>query len=399
MEKENLALSPYNRDPRVLAGPKLPKKVAINDVTLREGEQTAEVSFTLEEKVALAHRLDEIGVAQIQIGWPNKSELDREVLRILKKEGLRTPTQGLATLYGQEWRREVDTSVESGADVVNLLHATSDIRLKYTEKITHEELLVKIRKAIHYAVGRGPLIAFSVVDATRTDLDFMKRVVEEAVTAGAERISIPDTAGVATPGTMRFLISQVTHWVDVPVQVHCHNDFGLALANTLAAVEGGASIVDATVNGLGDRSGNAALDEVAVALKFFYGVETGIKLDGLFSLSRYVQEITGVPLPFNKPLVGENAFSHKLELHIKRVMTHAPLFEPLPPESVGNRRIFPLGRQTGPFLVGLKLEEHGLGADEKQIEAIVSGVRRLASEKKASLTEDEFLNIVKGVLD
>jgi len=261
-----------------------------------------------------------------------------------------------------------------------------------------DQELAKIREAIRYAVGRGPLIAFSVVDATRTDLDFMKRVVVEAVAAGAERISIPDTAGVATPGTMRFLISQVTHWVDVPVQVHCHNDFGLALANTLAAVEGGASIVDATVNGLGDRSGNAVLDEVAVALKFFYGVETGIKLDDLFSLSRYVQEITGVPLPFNKPFVGDNAFSHKLDIHIKRVMTYAPLFEPLLPETTGNRRVIPLGRHTGPFIVELKLKEHGLGADQEQIAEIVSQIERLALEKKASLTEDEFLSIVREVL-
>ena len=398
MAKEQLATSPYNRDPRALAGLRLPAKVAINDVTLREGEQTAEVSFSLEEKIALAHRLDEIGVAQIQIGWPNKSALDREALRILKEEGLRAPTHGLATLYGTEWRQGVDASVESGADVVNLLHATSDVRLDL-EGISRKALLVKLREAMRYAVGRGPLIAYSAVDATRADLDFLQRVVVEVVAAGAERISVSDTAGSASPNAIRFLIGQVTQWVDVPVQVHCHNDFGLALANTLAGVEGGATMVDAAVNGLGDRSGNAALDEVAVALKFLYGVETGIKLDDLFSLSRYVQEITGVPLPFNKALVGDNAFSHKLDIHVKRVMTHAPLFEPLPPETIGNRRVLPLGRHAGPFIVELKLKEHGLGANPEQIEDIVLQVERLALEKKASLTDDEFLNIAKSVIN
>jgi isopropylmalate/homocitrate/citramalate synthase len=399
MEEEHLATSPYNQAPQVLAGLRLPAKVIINDATLREGEQAAEVSFSLEEKIALAHRLDEIGVAEIEVGWPNRSSLDREALRILKKEGLRAQTQALAAIYGQEWRREVDASVECGADIVSLLHATSDIRLRHTEKMTREEVLTRSVEAVRYAVGRGPLISYSPTDATRTDLDFLKELVMETVAAGAERIAISDTVGAASPGAMRFLIGQVAQWVDVPVQVHCHNDFGLALANTLAAVEGGASIVDATVNGLGERNGNAALDEVAVSLKFLYGIDTGLKLDSLFSLSRYVQEVTGVPLPFNKPLVGDNAFSHKLDIHVKRVMTYAPLFEPLPPEAVGNRRVIPLGRETGPFVVGLKLKEHGLGANPEQIEEIVSRVKRLALEKKASLTEDEFLNMVKEILD
>jgi len=399
MEEEHLATSLYNRAPQVLAGLKLPTKVAINDATLREGEQAAEVSFSLGEKTALAHRLDEIGVAEIEVGWPNRSSLDREALRILKKEGLRAQTQALAAIYGQEWRREVDASVECGADIVSLLHATSDIRLEHAEKMTREQVLARSVEAVQYAAGRGPLISYSPTDATRTDLDFLKELVMETVAAGAERIAISDTVGAASPGAMRFLISQVTQWVDVPVQVHCHNDFGLALANTLAAVEGGATIVDATVNGLGERNGNAALDEVAVGLKFLYGIDTGLKLDELFALSRYVQEITGVPLPFNKPLVGDNAFVHKLDIHVKRVMSYAPLFEPLPPETVGNRRIIPLGRDTGSFVVGLKLKERGLDADEKQIEEIVSEVRELALEKKASLTEDEFLIIVKEILD
>lgn len=398
MEKEHLATSPYNRDPRVLAGLKLPAKVAINDVTLREGEQTAGVCFSLEEKIALAHRLDEIGVAEIEIGWPNRSSLDREALGILKKEGLRAQTRALAVIAGPEWRQEVDTSIECGADLVDLLHGSSDMRLKYSG-ITRGELLARAKEAIRYAVGRGPLISYSPTDTTRTDLGFLEQLMKETVAAGAQRVSISDTLGAASPGTMRFLTSQITQWVDVPVQVHCHNDLGLALANTLAAVEGGATIVDTTINSLGERSGNAALDEVAVALRFLYGIDSGVKLDNLFSLSQYVQEITGVHLPFNKPLVGNNAFSHKHDIHVQGVLTYAPLFEPLPPETVGNRRVIPLGRDTGPFVVGLKLQEHGFSADEKQTEAIVSEVKRLAVEKKASLTENEFLSIVKEVLD
>jgi 2-isopropylmalate synthase len=264
--------------------------------------------------------------------------------------------------------------------------------------MSREDVLAKVKAGIRYAKGRGALIGYTPVDATRTALDFLERVIGEAVSSGAERIVIADTVGAAGPGTMRFLIGQVTQWVDVPVQVHCHNDFGLALANALAAIEGGATIVDAAINGLGERSGNPALDEVAVVLKHFYGVETGIKLDGLFSLSRYLQEITKVPLPFNKPLVGDYSFSHKLDIHVKRVMSFGPLFEPIAPETVGNRRVIPLGRHAGPFIVGLKLEEHGLNAASEQIKEIVAQVEQRALKTKSSLSDDEFLDIVTGVL-
>jgi isopropylmalate/homocitrate/citramalate synthase len=393
------ATSPYNRDPDVLAGLDISQRVAINDVTLREGEQTAQVSFSLEDKINLAHRFDEVGVAQIEVGWPNKSALDREALRILKGEGLRAKTQALATLYGDEWRREVDAGLASGADVVSLLHATSDIRMIHSEKISREEVLTKITAAIRQAVGHGPTIAFTPVDTTRTDLDYLKLVVQEAVAAGAERILLADTVGAAGPNAIRFLVKKVAGWVDVPVQVHCHNDFGLALANAVAAVEGGASMVDAAVNGLGERSGNPAVDEVATVLELFYGIDTGIQLDKLYDLSRAVQEITGVPLPFNKALVGDNAFSHKLDIHVQRVLAYGPLFEPLTPETVGNRRMIPLGRHTGPFIVALKLEENNLEATPEQTDEMVRRIEERALEKRAALTEGEFLEIAREVID
>jgi isopropylmalate/homocitrate/citramalate synthase len=397
MPSTESAVSPLNFLPEVRA--EYPERVTIADVTLREGEQAAEVSFSKEEKLMLARRLDEIGVGQIEVGWPSRVQQDREVLLQLKRERLRAKTQALATLYGEGWRTEVDAALDSGADVVALLHATSDLRLRHSERIDRERLLDKVGEAVTYAVGRGPLIAFTPVDAPRTDLAFLEKVVRVAVDAGAGRVILPDTVGGAGPEAIYYLVKQVTRWVDVPVHVHCHNDFGLACANALAAVRAGASIIDVAVNGLGERSGNPRLDELAVSLELLYGVDTGIDLSRLTDLSRFVSQISGLPLPFNKPLVGEYAFSHKLDLHVKRVLEHPPVFEALAPEVVGNRRVFPLGRHVGPFVIRLKLRDLGLDATDEQVARLVALVEERAVQTKRAVDDEAFAALAREVLD
>lgn len=382
------AISPLNRFPEVRDS--YPPSVLIADVTLREGEQAAEVNFTLEEKVAIARRLDAIGVSQIEVGWPATVAQDREVLRRLKKEGLRAPTQALAALYGDGWREAVDATLDTGADVVALLHATSDVRLTHSENISKGKLLDKVREALSYAAGRGALIAFTPVDAFRTDLKFLEEIVRAAVEAGAERIILPDTVGSAGPEAIYYLVSRVCEWVDAPVHAHCHNDFGLANANALAAARAGASILDAAVNGLGERSGNPRLDELAVSLEVLYGVNTGIDLAGLTDLAKFVADVSGLPIPFNKPLVGHYAFSHKLDLHVKRVLEHPPVFEPIAPELVGNHRVIPLGRHVGPFIIRLKLDELGLQAEDEQVSQLVREVEAQALATKRAVSDEDF---------
>jgi isopropylmalate/homocitrate/citramalate synthase len=392
-------VSPFNFHEVVQERAKYPEQVVISDVTLREGEQTAEVSFSLEEKLALARRLDDIGVGQIEIGWPAQSELDRKALGILKKEGLKAATQALAPLYGQNWRPVVDAAVGSGADVVALMHATSDIRLQHSdEEMSREQMLERAVEATEYTVNRGVVVSFALIDTTRTDLEFAKKVAASVAEAGADRIVIPDTVGAARPEAMRFLVSELVDCVGVPIHVHCHNDYGLALANALAAVEAGASIIDGAINGLGERSGNAALDELVVALEILYGIRTGIKLRGLYELAHYVEEMTGVLVPFNKPLVGNSAFAHKLDMHVMRVMEYPPLYETIDPSLVGNRRVFPLGRHSGPFTIKLKLTELGLVANDVQVEEIMARVADVASKKEVSLTDAEFAQLAEEVL-
>ena len=265
------------------------------DVTLREGEQGSEASFTLEEKVALALRLDQIGVRQIEVGWPGKSALDRDALRQLRQKGMKAKTQALVQIYQPDWKWQVDATLDCAPDIIALLHPTSELRLQWTDKLSHKEVIDRCREAVAYARGRGAIVALTPTDVTRTELDFLKQLVTAAVDAGAQRINLPDTVGVVMPGAFGFLVRQVSETVPVPIHVHCHNDFGLALANILAAVEAGASIVDAAVNGLGERSGNPALDEVAAALELFYGLDTGIELEQLYSLSREVEILQACP--------------------------------------------------------------------------------------------------------
>ncbi|MCZ7570342.1 MAG: hypothetical protein M5U01_17395 [Ardenticatenaceae bacterium] len=396
MNAEHSAVSPLNFLPEIRAS--FPPRVSIADVTLREGEQAAEVSFSKEEKLALARRLDEIGVAQIEVGWPSKVAQDREVLGLLKQEGLRARTQALAALYGDGWRTGVDAAIDSGADVVALLHATSDVRLQYSERMNREQVVEKAVEAVTYASGRGALIAFTAVDAPRTDLLFLEEIVRATVAAGADRIILPDTVGGAGPEAMHFLVKQVCSWVDVPIHVHCHNDFGLAVANALAAVRAGATIVDAAVNGLGERSGNPRLDELAVSLELLYGVESGLDLSKLTGLSQFVAEMTDLPLPFNKPLVGEYAFSHKLDLHVRRVLEHPPVFEALAPELVGNRRVIPLGRHVGPFIIRLKLHELGLTASDAQVAELVARVEERAVATKRAVSNEAFAALARDLL-
>lgn len=396
MDAELIAVSPLNSLPEVRGS--FPARVTIADVTLREGEQAAQVSFSLEEKLALARRLDAIGVGQIEVGWPGKVAQDREALRILKEEGLQSQTQALAALYGDEWPAEVDAALASGADVVALLHATSDVRLQHSEHLTRDEVLARAVEAIAYATGQGATIAFTPVDAPRTDLTFLEQIVRATVEAGAERIIVPDTVGGAGPEAMHLLVTRVCSWVSVPVHVHCHNDFGVAVANALAAVRAGASIVDASVNGLGERSGNPRLDELAVALEVLYGVDTGIDLAGLTDLSRFVSDVTGLPLPFNKPLVGEYAFSHKLDLHVRRVLEYPAVFEAIPPELVGNERVIPLGRHAGSFIIRLKLDELGLQADNEQVSRLVALVEERAVASKRAVSDAEFAELANDLL-
>lgn len=397
MHREETAASQYNYIPEVLGQTRFAEKIIINDTSTREGEQASDVSLGVEGKLALIRKLAEIGVQQVQGGYPGKSKSDRELVRRVREEGLDIKVEAIASLMFDNWREEVDACIDSGPDVLGLQYGASDIRLQYAHKVTRREMMARVVEGVRYAAGRGAVIKFSPTDTTRADLDFLKEVCSAALDAGAERIGVSDTAGAMAPAAMKYFVGEVVDALKVPIQLHCHNDFGLALANTLAGVEAGAQIVDTSVNGFGERAGNASLDEVVVALELFYGIDTGIEMEALKEVSELMAELTGIPVSPYKPLVGENAFAHKLDQHIKWMLINPRLYECIPPEAVGNKTKIAIGKYTGKFAIQYKLGQMGISASESDIAAVKEEIEVAAIRKKAGLTDAEFLAIVERV--
>ena len=307
--------------------------VLINDCTLLEGVQGAGITLTRATAVRLAQSLAAAGVSNVQIGMPGRSEPDRVAIEAVRDAGVPVTIEGMATTYKATWPGEVERAARAALDILHLFHAASARRLEAIG-MTHDEMLAHAVQSIQHARTLGPAVVFTPTDTTHVDPAFLVDLAVAVQEAGVARIGIADTAGCADPNGMRTVTETVRTAVTVPIQTHCHNDLGLALANTLASIEAGASITDVTVLGLGERAGNAALDEVAVALGLLYGIDTGVKLNRLTRLAAEVAEILDVPLPAMKPLVGPRAFRHQFGIHARE----PGAFEPIPPETVGNIR-------------------------------------------------------------
>lgn len=398
MSLEAIHACPYNYVPQVTSQFRLAKKILLNDTSTREGEQASEVSLGVDGKIALFRKLASIGFTQAQLGYPGKSKTDRDVVRRVKDENIGIKIEGIASFMFGDWRTEIDAAIDSGVDVLGLQYPISDIRLREVQKVERVEMRRLSVQAVSYAKNRGaPVLKFTGTDTLRADLEFVKEVYRAVVDAGADRVSIADTSGGALPSAVRYFVGEVVDAVDVPVQVHFHDDFGLALANTLASVEVGAQIVDVSINGLGERAGNASTDEVVTALKVFYGVDLGIKMEEMKPLSEFFSELTGVPIYPYKALVGDYAFAHKLDQHVKGILSNPAAYETIGPEAVGNRRKIPIGKYTGKFAIQYKLKEMGLSASEDEIGRIKEEIETLAIKKRAALTDAELVSIVKNV--
>ncbi|MCS7135559.1 MAG: 2-isopropylmalate synthase [Nitrososphaerota archaeon] len=352
---------------------KLPEKVSIFDTTLRDGEQTPGVALTPEEKVEIAIQLDKLGVDIIEAGFPITSKGERKAVSDICKLGLSAKICALARCE----KNDIDAAVDTGVDWVHVFLATSDIHLKYKLRMTREQALAKIAEAVEYAKSRGVIVHYSAEDATRTEHDFLMKALKVAADAGADSIDIPDTVGFAVPAAIRRLVSSAKIVTDKPVAVHCHDDMGLAVANSLSAVEAGAEIIHATVNGIGERAGNASLEEIVVALHTLYGVKTNINLQEIYKTSRLVAKLTGVWIPKNKAIVGENAFSHESGIHVHGILGSPETYEPIAPELVGRRRKIVAGKHSGIHGIDFLLKEHGIDVDKPKAKEVLEKVKAL----------------------
>jgi len=356
----------------------LPARVMVFDTTLRDGEQTPGIALSVEDKVKIAQALDELGVDVIEAGFPASSPGERDSIKRITSLGLRSRVCGLARCN----KKDIDASIDCGLDYIHTFIATSDIHLQHKLKMTREEVKARAIESIEHAKARGVTVEFSCEDATRTDLEFLKEMHIAVQGAKVDKINVPDTVGTISPPAMEYLIKELMTVTRVPIAVHCHDDFGLAVANSMAAVRQGAQQVHVTINGLGERAGNAALEETVLALMAFYNIETSVDTRKIGPTSRLVSRLTGIAVPGNKAIVGNNAFAHESGIHVHGVMGDPSTYEAFGPELVGVQRNIVIGKHSGAHSIKDKLEEYGVELSDDQIATVVSKVKRLADSGK-----------------
>ncbi|MBC7131293.1 2-isopropylmalate synthase, partial [Candidatus Bathyarchaeota archaeon] len=371
-----------------------PEKVKFFDTTLRDGEQTPGVSLTPESKLRIAKQLDELGVDVIEAGFASVSRGEMEAIKAIVKENLKAEICSCS----RGVKSDIDAVVKSEADSIHLVVPSSDLHLQYKLKKTREEVLRIVEECVQYAKDHGLIVELSAEDASRTDIKFLKKFFSVGLSAGADRICVCDTVGILTPEKAFDLFWEIRDaFPNVSISAHCHNDFGMAVANSVAALRAGANQVHATINGLGERAGNASLEEIVATLKVLYGVETNIKTELLYSTSRLVARLTGIfPQP-NKAIVGENAFSHEAGIHSHGVISHPATYEPLPPELVGAKRRLVVGKHAGTHGIVAALEQMGLKPSQKQLEEIFLRIKELGDKGK-TVTDADLLAIAESVM-
>jgi len=372
------------------------RKIKILDSTLREGEQFPGCSFTNSQRVQIAWTLDFLGVDAIEIS-PIISRQHMEACKKIVQAGL----NATIVAHGRALRKDIDQALECGASFAALYHSVSDIHLKYKLRVSREEALSRTLDAVDYAKAHGLQIRVTLEDASRADPEYVVAFAKELERAHVDRISLPDTVGIMAPSGMYNLVKHVKDSVNVPLDVHCHNDMGLALANSIAGLEAGAEQVHVTVNGLGERVGIADLAQTSLALKVLYGADVNVRFNMLFEISRLIEEYTSIPVPNSAPLVGGNAYKHKAGTHVAAVLRNPKTYELVPPKVVGNRRRLVFGGLLGKTGAEFLLRMFGIEA-ETETKKLVSGLKDLGIDLfELELTEEmeELLKKEQDVLN
>ena len=371
-------------------------KVRIFDTTLRDGEQTPGVSLSPEKKLNIAKKLDELGIDAIETGFPVISDGEREAVKMITSANLKAELCGLARTN----KKDIDAAIDCGLNYIHTFIATSDIHLEYKLKMTRDEALSKAIEAVEYGKSRGLQVEFSAEDATRTDREFLKKVFGEVAKAGADRIDIPDTVGYSTPQYIAEITKDAIDATKLPVSVHCHNDFGLAVANAISGIQAGAQCAHVTINGIGERAGNASLEEFVMALnslQFEQKWGTNINTKLLYETSRYVSKLVGITVQPNKAIVGENAFGHESGIHTHGVLSNPLTYEPISPEVVGRTRWLQVGKHAGIHGMNAMLKEYGVEPNDEQTKQILDQVKNIGDQGK-QVTEVELLSIANEVI-
>ena len=360
---------------------------------MRDGEQTPGISITPGQKVQIAVKLDELGVDAIEAGFPIVSLGEMEAIKTITKMGLNAEVYGLARAV----QTDIDAAINCDLKYVHIFIATSDIHMQYKLKMNQEQVREKAVWAVDYAKKHGMQVEFSAEDATRSDRKFVREIFKAVAAAGADRLDIPDTVGYATPQYISQLVKDVVEaTIKVPVSMHCHDDFGLAVANTISGINAGASSAHVTINGLGERAGNASLEEFVMALQCLYNRRHNIKTELLYETSKFISNVMGIIVQPNKAIIGENAFGHESGIHTHGIINNPLTYEPISPEIVGRKRWLQAGKHAGAHGIKAMLEDFGIEPTNEQLHEIVEKQKNLADKGKA-ITTAELLSIAADV--
>lgn len=374
-----------------------PGYVRIFDTTLRDGEQSPGCSMNLEEKLAVARQLQRLGVDVIEAGFPAASEGDFEAVRAVAQE-METPSVcGLCRTRERDIERAIEALSIAKKPRIHTFIATSDIHLEHKLRMNRKQVLAEIDRAVRQARAAVADVEFSAEDATRSNREFLVEAFSTAVAAGATTLNVPDTVGYTMPfefeDLIRYLRANIVGVENVVLSVHCHNDLGLAVANSLAAVRAGARQVECTINGIGERAGNTAMEEVVMAIKtradLFPGVDTRIRTEEIYPSSRTLTSVIGIPVQPNKAIVGDNAFAHEAGIHQDGVLKHAMTYEIMTPQSIGRAsNDLVLGKHSGRHAFSDRLREIGLVVEGEELEKAFLRFKDLADKKKVVYNED-----------
>jgi homocitrate synthase NifV len=364
--------------------------VQIHDTTLRDGEQAAGVAFGLHEKVAIAKFLDDIGVHELEIGIPAMGQEEAAAIAHIAQLGLKAHLTG--------WNRavisDVQASIACGLRRAHISIPVSDIQIAAKFQGRWRAMLEQLRDAINFALDHGLWVSVGGEDSSRADEMFLLDAAQYAQEWGASRFRFCDTVGVLDPQITYDKVTQLVQTLTIPVEMHTHNDLGLATANALAGIRAGAASVNTTVNGLGERAGNAALEEVVMALRRIYDLQTGIDTKHLLELSRLVAKASNAPVPPWKAVVGENSFAHESGIHAHGVLQNPGTYEPFDPKEVGWERRLVVGKHSGRHLLHTVLQQHGIVLDSAESQTVLDAVRRWSMQTKRSLTIEELISLV-----
>jgi isopropylmalate/homocitrate/citramalate synthase len=384
IDRDKIWTGPHNRPLGI------EHRVGLYDTTLRDGEQTVGVVLGPEQKLEIARALDRLGIDRIEAGFPRVSPDDAEAIRLIMDAGLDAEIWG----FSRAVAADVEALVELGVQATVIESPVSDAKIA-AYGLSREEVERRVVAAIERARAEEITVAFFGVDGSRADLAFLERVYTRAVDAGAEEVVVVDTIGAATPETVELLVSSVREWVgsSVPVHFHGHDDFGLATASAVAAVRAGATWIHGTINGMGERAGNANLLEVALALDALYGVETNLRLEHARETAELVRSLSGYELEPWRPIVGENLFVRESGA-VASQFHDPPAIEPYSAELVGAERRIVLGKKSGLDSIRLKAEELGLDVPEDRIPELLAAVKARGAAKRRLLTDEEFREMI-----